>query len=141
MGGRLMPFDMGRMKKFFGTMLMLALILTLAIIMLSFVAYVVGGGSPMGFIGTQTFIMGITFLILEWVGIMMIKGKFHPPTDMKTRQPQQTPMRQFQVPAKIPTDNCSFCRIEKPVTELRPFYDGYGNEILICEECIKKESK
>ena len=139
-----MPFDMSRMRKFFGTMLTLALVLTLVIVMLLFVAYVAGGGNPVSYLGNQGFIMGITFLILEWVGLLMLKGKFHPPTDMQQRRPQRPQKPQMQpiyVPKKVETDICVFCNKEKSLTEMRPFYDGYGNEILVCEECIKKESK
>ena len=142
-----MPFDMNRMKKFFGTMLTLALVLTLVITMLLFVVHVAGGGDPIGYLGNQNFIMGITFLILEWVGYLMLKGKFHPPDDMGRRPQQRAPpqrqpqMQQILVPAKIEIEVCPFCSKEKPITEMRPFYDGYGNEILVCEDCIRKENK
>jgi hypothetical protein len=138
------PFEINRMKKFFGTMLRLAIILTLVITILLFISHIASGGSPVAYLGSPNFIMGITFLILEYVGHMMLHGKFQPPTNIQQKRPQppqKVPMKQITVPLKIETDNCCFCGKEKLITEMRPFYDGFGNEILVCEDCIKKERK
>jgi hypothetical protein len=138
-----MPFDIKRLKKFFGNMLMIAIVLTIMILVISFALYILEGKAPMGFLGNQMFITCLTLLILEWLGYIMIHGKlkFNPqPQQRKQRQqPKTVPMRQISVPLKIETDNCSFCGTENPITDMRPFHDEFGNEILVCEKCIRKE--
>jgi len=134
-----MPFDMVRLKKFYGMMLKIAILLTVVIGLLLFIAYMVNGGSPLNYVGRQEFIMMIVFLILEYVGYQIIHGKFRMPEEAQIRPRQQPiPVKQ-PIPAQIELDYCSFCSKEKPIHSLREFRDDYGNAILICENCVKKE--
>ena len=52
---------------------------------------------------------------------------------------QPIPVKQPEAPAKIEVDICSFCGVEKPTHNLRPFRDDHGNVIFVCEDCLKKE--
>jgi len=139
-----MPFDIGKLKGFYTRMLKIAMMLTLVIALLLFIAYIAGGGGPIEYLGRQEFIMPIVFLILEYTGYMMLQGKFQPPVDNKPRQrrpPQKQPeqYKYIPVPKEIEVGNCAFCGKEFPLYEMREFKDNYDNAILICKSCIKKE--
>jgi len=138
-----MPFDMEKLKVFYAKLLKIALMLTLVIGILLFVANMAGGGNPISYLGKQEFIMFIVFLILEWTGLLILTGRFQPPQmdgqPQRYQQPIPVGQPMQQVPAQIEVDDCIFCGEEKPIHQLREFRDDYGNAIFICEGCIKKE--
>jgi len=143
-----MPFDMGKLKKFYGIALKIAIIVTLVWGILGLVGYMTTTGkwNPFGWSG---FIMFIMFIILEYVGYLMLTGKFQPPQEMQQGQPifKQQPQRhqrpiqpRRQQPIEINYDVCAFCGEEKPVHELTPFRSPRGDTILVCEDCLDEES-
>jgi len=140
-----MPFDMTKLKGFYGMLLKIAMIITVVWGLLSFVAYAGGGGNVITYLGKSEFIMFITFLILEWTGFLILKGKFHPPTDVRPKQrpPTRAPVQQVptQVPYQIEVDVCSICGKERPLSVLREFHDDYGYSIVVCEKCLNESTK
>jgi len=139
-----MPFDFGRMKKYFSTLLMVGILITVVWGIINFALFVIDGGNPIGFLGNPSFMTMIILLILEWVGYLMLHGKFQVPDDQRMKMQQQPKQQQkyqqptTQIPVKIETDFCSYCEKEKPITEFREFKDSEGNVILVCKNCLGK---
>jgi len=138
-----MPFDMNRLRTFFGSMLRLGIIVTILYGLIGFIWHMQETGDAMGFLGTQTLQMFIVFIILEYVGYLMITGKFHPPTTVQGKPTRRPPPRQQQQqpiqrrPSEIQIDTCSFCGKEHPIQSMREFTDKNGYRLLICSDCLK----
>ena len=154
-----MPFDTYKMKKFFGTALKAALIITLAWGIISFMLHfnATGDWNPLNW---SDFTYVITFLILEWIGYLILHGRINPNAfpnqPPRGRYPQQQRPQQYQqayyqpqpikspppkqrVPVQLSLDVCSFCGREVPINSLRVFRDDYGYTLHLCEDCIEYE--
>ncbi len=133
------------MKKFFGTGLKVAIIVTAVWGILSFLIHYNNTQSwnPLNW---PDLIYLITFLILEWIGYLLLHGRInpnafnqqYPNTQRQPQQHQPQPIRspQRQVPIRITLETCSFCGKETPLNSLRVFQDEQGYTIYLCEGCI-----
>ena len=140
-----MPFDNVKLKKFFGTALKVATILTVVLALLFYIMYYyeTRDWNPLNWSLLTYF---ITFLVLEWIGTLILHGRIQPDAGYPQRRPQQNipyyppePIRapQTNVPVQITLETCSFCGKEVPKNSLRTFRDDWMNEIYICEEHLE----
>jgi len=140
-----MPFDERKLKKFFGTALKVAIIITAIWALISYILYFYNtrDWNPLNWSDLMTVII---FLILEWLGMLILHGRIRPDAGIQQRLYQREmpyyppePIRapQTNVPVKITLETCSFCGREVPKSALRTFRDDWGNEIYICEEHLE----
>jgi len=145
-----MPFNIPKLKKFYKLLLKIAIIVTIVWAIVSFATFIITTGN-VNIMTSPDFMTFIVVIVLEFIGHLILTGKFQPPTDMQRnpqqRRPQQrAPQRQPQPlqppvqqrPVEIKFDVCAFCDKEVPTNKLRPFSDKYGNIILVCEDCIEE---
>jgi len=137
-----MPFDIPKLKKFYKMLLKIAIVVTVVWAVVSFATFIMMTGN-MNIMASPDFMTFIVIIVLEFIGHLILTGKFQPPTDMQKRPQQRRPMQRQPPmeprPVEIKIDECAFCGREVPASRLRPFSDKYGNIILVCEDCLKEE--
>ena len=140
-----MPFDTGKLKKFFGTMLMVAVVITAIYGAISFVLYVLETQNPINFLSSPSFVTVLIGLILEYVGYLMLNGKFQVSAEVQqmtgryqqTRQSQQ-PQQQQQIPTQLQFEKCSFCGRDVPAFEIKKIKTPDGTIYNVCANCLKE---
>lgn len=139
-----MPFDETKIKRYFNMMLKIAIVVTLIWGFFSLATFITTTGSY-NVLQSSDFVMFIALIILEWIGWMLLSGKFKPqplpPNRRQQRVPYsiqqpQRPPQNYPRPIQIKVETCIVCNKEKQLHSLREFKDCYGNSIFVCEEHI-----
>jgi len=134
------PFALYRqpkMKKLLSQLITLAMVLSILYTVAELVF--VFNADFMAWLGSPSFVTMLVIVILGWLGILIVNGKFSAPVEYQGKKqpqkPQQIP-KQYR-PSEIHVDTCSFCGKEYPIEAMREFTDKDGYRVLICFKCLK----